>query len=313
MSVVGRRSLTATAALIVGVGGCGTEPSDGGPRVYRLVAVDSSVSGTVPCFASSWQYSDGALVRQEDCDVSLRGFEARFDSAGPIPMLIFTASVRSKSGGAATWQIGIPTTIENNTIQYDFSSVETPYTAEQAFVVARAGTFVNGVLTLLMPQYSSSGLPDRTEYFRQGPTVFALTADGRPLRPSALADRYVGVSFSGLPADYCTTATVSMPGRCFHRSFTLSSAGSPWLVDYHEVVTADADTLGGMSLTDAGLTVVAHRNAFVRVSSSGPGQPGDLLRFDAQGFLVGRSLTLFTTYYSFDGTPLVSPIIAAAE
>jgi hypothetical protein len=166
-----------------------------------------------------------------------------------------------------------------------------------------AGTFVGGVLTLLMPTLTGNGLPDRTEYVRQDPSVFVLTATGRLPNRSPLAARYVGMSFSGLPADYCTTATVALPNRCFHRSFTLSSSGSSWVAAYDEVVTAEGDTVGAMSLIVPSLAVI-HPNAFIRVSSPGTGTAGTPLRFDAQGSLVGRTLSLFTTYYSFDGSPL---------
>jgi hypothetical protein len=301
-----------TAAVIAGAGGCSTEPSDGEPGVYRLVAADSSTSGSIPCFASSWQYSSGALVRHEDCDVALRSFEARFDSTGPTPELVFTARVRLQDGDTAAWQIGIPATVQNNTIQYDFSAFVAPFTDQQTFITPLTGTFVGGVLTLLMPSFTASGLPDRTEYVRQDPSVFVLTATGRLPSPSPLAAHYAGVSFSGLPADYCTTATVALPSRCFHRSFTLSSSGSSWVAAYDEVVTAEGDTVGAMSLTASSLTVT-HPNAFVRVSSPGPGTEGTPLRFDAQGSLVRGTLTLFTTYYSFDGSRLVSPIVASAE
>ena len=305
-------SVVATAAVIAGAGGCGTEPSDVEPGVYRLVVADSSTSGTIPCFASSWQYSGGTLVRQEDCDVALRSFEARFDSTGPTPKVVFTARVRLQDGDTSAWQIGIPARVQNNTLQYDFSSVVDPFSDEQMFITPLAGTFVGGVLTLLMPTFTGSGLPDRTEYVRQDPSVFILTATGRLPSSSPLAVHYAGVSFSGLPADYCTTATVSLPSRCFHRSFTLSSSGSSWEAAYDEVVTAEGDTVGAMSLVASNLTVT-HPNTFVRVSSSGPGREGTPLRFDAQGSLVGRTLTLFPTYYTLDGTPLVSPIVASAE
>jgi hypothetical protein len=303
--------LVATAAVIAGAGACGTEPSDVEPGVYRLVAADSATTGILPCFASSSRYSSGALVSHAECDVALRGFEARFDSTGPIPKLVFTARVRLQDGDTA-WQIGIPATVLNNTIQYDANGLVAPFTDEQTFILPWTGTFVAGVLTLLMPTFSSSGLPDRTEYVRQDPSVFVLTATGRPPSPSPLAARYDGVSFSGRPADYCTTATVDLPSRCFHRSFTLTSRGSSWVAAYDEAVTADGDLVGGMSLTAASLSV-AHPNAFIRVSSPGPGTEGTPLRFDAQGSLVGRTLTLFPTYYSFDGSSLVSPIVASAE
>jgi hypothetical protein len=96
--------------------------------------------------------------------------------------------------------------------------------------------------------------------------VLVLTATGRPPSPLPLAARYDGVSFSGRPADYCTTATVDLPSRCFHRSFTLSSSGSSWVAAYDEAVTADGDLVGGKSLTATSLSV-AHPNAFIRVSS----------------------------------------------
>lgn len=82
--------------------------------------------------------------------------------------------------------------------------------------------------------------------------------------------------------------------------------------DVREVVTAAGDTVAAMSLIAPSLTVT-HPNAFVRVSSAGPGTGGTPLRFDAQGSLVGRTSTLFTSYYSLDGRPLVSPIVASAE
>jgi hypothetical protein len=300
------------AAVIAGGGGCSTEPSDGEPGAYRLVAVDSLTSGTIPCFASSWQYSSDALIRREDCDVALRSFEARFDSTGPTSKVVFTARVRLQDGDTAAWQVGIPATVQNNTLQYDLGAVVAPFTDEQRFITPLTGTFVGGVLTLLMPTFTGSGLRDRTEYVRQDPSVFVLTATGRPPNPSPLAAHYAGVSFSGLPADYCTAATVARPSLCFRRSFSLSASGSSWLAAYDEVVTAEGDTVGAMALMASSLAVT-HPNAFVRVSSPGPGTEGTLLRFDAQGSLVGGTLTLFTTYYSLDGRPLVSPIVASAE
>lgn len=202
--------MVATAAVSAGAGGCGTEPSGAEPGVCRLVEADSSTSGTIPCLASSWQYSGGTLVRQEDCDVALRSFEARFDSSGPTPEVVFTARVRLQDGDTAVWQIGISAGVRNNTIQDDFDSVVDPFSDEQTFITPLAGTFVGGVLTLLMPTFTGSGLPDRTEYVRQDPSVFILTATGRLPSPSPMAGRYVGVSFSGLPADYCMAATVDL-------------------------------------------------------------------------------------------------------
>jgi hypothetical protein len=73
-----------TPTVIAGAGGCGTEPNDVEPGVYRLVASGSATSGTIPCFASSWHYSGGALVGQEDCNVALRSFEARFEPPGTL-------------------------------------------------------------------------------------------------------------------------------------------------------------------------------------------------------------------------------------
>jgi hypothetical protein len=301
-----------TAAVIAGAGACGTEPSDVDPGVYRLVSADSATTGTLTCFASSWHYSGGALVGHEECDVALRSFEARFDSTGPIPKLVFTARVRLQNGDTAAWQIGLPATVQNNTIQYDPSGFVAPFTEEQTFITPWAGTFVAGVLTLLMPTFASSELPDRTEYVRQDPSVFVLTAGGRPPSPSPLSARYAGVSFSGHPADFCTPGTVDLPSRCVHQSFTLTSSGSAWTAAYDEAVTVDGDIVGGKSLTATSLSV-AHPNAFIRVSSPGPGPEGTLLRFDAQGSLVGRTLTLFPIYNSLDGIPLVSPIVASAE
>lgn len=304
--------LVVTAAVIVGAGGCSTEPSDGGPRVYRLVAADSSTSATLPCFASSWQYSSGALVRHGDCDVALRSFEARFDSTGPTPLVVFIARVRLQDGDTAAWQIGLPATVQNNTLQYDASGFVAPFTDEQTFITPLTGTFVGGVLTLLMPTFAGSGLPDRTEYVRQDPSVFILTATGMMPSRSPLAARYAGVSFSGVPAEYCITATVAPTNSCVRRSFTFSSSGSSWVAAYDEVVTVSGDTVAGMSLTASSLTVT-HPNAFVRVSAPGPGQEGTPLRFDAQGSLVGGTLTLFPSYFSLDGRPLVSPIVASAQ
>lgn len=300
------------AVLVAGAGACGTEPSEVEPGVYRLVAADSATSTTLACFASSSHYSGGELVSQGDCDVALRGFEARFDSTGPIPVLRFTARVRLEGGDTAAWEVGIPATVQNNVIQYDFTTVTGPLRDEEWFILPRAGTLVNGMLTLLMTTSISTGQPDRTDYVRLDPSVFILTATGRPPPQSSLAPRYVGASFSGQPAEYCTLPTATLPSRCFHRSFSLTSSGSTWVAMYDELVTADVDTLGGMSLTASELTVT-HPNAFVRITSPGSDRPGLPLRFGAEGSVAGGTLTLFTTYFSFDGTPLVSPIVANAE
>jgi hypothetical protein len=300
-----------TAAALAGAVGCGTEPSDTEPGAYQLVEADSATTRTLPCFASTWRYSGGALVSHEECNVALRAFEARFDSAGPTSTLVFTARVRMQGDDTASWQVGIPATVQHHTIHYDFSEVVAPFTDEQIFITPLTGTLVDGVLTLLMPTFTGSGQPDRTEYVRQDPSVFVLTATGRSPGPSPLAGRYAGVAFSGLPADHCTTATVGVPSRCFHRSFALTSGGDVWGAAYEEIITAEGDTLGGTSLSATSLTVT-HPNAFVRVSSPGPAE-GAPLRFDAQGTLVGGTLTLFTSYRFLDGSPLVSPIVARAE
>jgi hypothetical protein len=300
---------------MAGAAACGTEPSKVEPGVYRLVAADSATTTTLACFASSSHYSGGELVGQADCDVALRSFEARFDSTGPVPVLRLTARVRLQSGDTTTWQVGLPATVQHSAIQYDFTTVTEPLTDEQVFILPPAGTLVNRVLTLLMTEYTATGLPERTDYARKDPSVFILTANGRPPPPSSLAPHYAGVSFSGQPAEYCTVPTATLPSRCFHRAFSLSSSGISWMVTYDELVTAEADTLGGMSVTASDLTVF-HPNAFVRVFAPGPSPPntpGALRRFEAQGSIVGGTLTLFTAYSSLDGSPLVSPIVANAE
>ena len=303
------------AAVMAGVVGCGTEPSELEPGAYRLVAADGANSTTLACFASSSHYLGGDLVGQGDCDVALRSFEARFDSSGPMPVLRVTARVRLQGGDTAAWQIGIPATVQNNVIEYDFTTVTGPLTDEEVFILPQAGTLVNGVLTFLMTEYTASGQPDRTEYLRLDPSVFILTATGRPPPQSSLAPHYTGVSFSGQPAEYCTVPTATLPSRCFHRAFSLSSSGISWVATYDELVTAGADTLGGMSVTASDLAV-DHPNAFVRVYMPGPSPPntpGTPRQFEAQGSIVGGILTLFTAYSSLDGSPLVSPIVANAE
>ena len=170
--------LVVAISTIAAAGGCGTEPSDAGPAVYRLAGADNTVSGTVECFASSWQYEGGGLVRHGDCDVALQSFEATLDTTVPMPELVLTARVLLQDGGATTWRVSLPATVQNNTVQYDFDRFVDPLTSEQVFIAPVAGTLVDGVLTLLMRVSSNNGLPDRTEYARLDPSVFVLTAMG---------------------------------------------------------------------------------------------------------------------------------------
>jgi hypothetical protein len=304
-------SAFAMAAVIAAVGGCGTEPSDLVPGGYRLAAGEEVAGSAIACFASTWRYEGGSPIAQGDCDVALRSYEARFDSTGAVPTLVLSAQVRLESGETATWEIGIPTRVRNNVIEYDFSTVTAPLTPEQLFILPRAGTVVSGVLTLLMPTFASSGQPDRTEYFRQDPSVLLLTPTGRPPGPSTLAGRYTGVSFAGFTGEQCATPSIDQPNTCIHRSFTLTSGGGSWLAAYDQVVTAEGDTVGGLSVTAGNLTVVVHPSSFVRVAS--PETEGPHLRFDAEGSLVSGTLTLFIASTLFDGTPVISPIVARAR
>jgi hypothetical protein len=304
--------LVLAISAIAAAGGCGTEPSDAGPAVYRLAGADNTATGTLQCFASSWQYEGGGLVRHGDCDVALRGFEATLDTTVPMPELVLTARVRLQDGGATTWRVSLPATVQNNTVQYDFDRFVDPLTSEQVFIAPEAGTLVDGVLTLLMRVSSNNGLPDRTEYARLDPSVFVLTATGTLPTPSDLAPRYTGVWFSGAPADYCTPEDPGVPSRCFHQSFTLASGGGSWAAAYDQVVTMAGVTAGQVSVTASNLTV-SRQNSFVRVASPGTATPNTPLEFEAEGSLVGRTLTLFTNYRLLDGSTLVSPIVARAE
>jgi len=300
------RALLATAAALAAAPGCGTEPAEGSSGAYVLAATDSSTGSSLPCFASSIQYSGGSVVRSGDCDVALRSLEARFDSAGPVPTLVVTARV-VQDGDTGTWQVGVPATIQNSTIQYDFSTVTGPFTDQQAFVLPWAGTLVDGVLTLRMASSFNSGQPDRTEYFRLHPTVFILTPAGRRPRLTPLARRYTAFAFAGLPTDYCSEGTPDLPSRCFHTSFTLSNTGSSALVEYEAAVRWQTDTAGDRYQAKASV-MVAHRNTYVRVVS--PETPSLYVprAFEAEGSLVGDVLTLFTYSEHFS-----SPIVARAE
>lgn len=297
------RALLAIAAAFAAAPGCGTEPPEGSAAVYRLAATDSSTGSSLPCFASSIQYSGGAVVRSGDCDVSLRRLEVRFDSTGPVPTLVVTARVL-QDGDTATWQAGVPATIQNSTIQYDFSMVTGPFTEQQAFVLPSAGTLVDGVLTLRMANSFSTGQPDRTEYFRLHPTVFILTPSGRPPGMAPLARRYTAFGFAGQPTDYCSVSTPDLPSRCFHTSFTLSSTGSSGVIEYESAVRWQTDTAGALYQSEASVTV-AHPNAYVRVVSLETPSLYVPRAFEAEGSLVGDVLTLFT-----NTEHLSSPIVA---
>ena len=285
----------ASLVVLLYAAGCGTEPSDDVPGGYRLVAADDGSAGRIACFASTARYEAGGLVDQGECDVELRTYTARLDSAGPIPELVLAAEVVREGGITDTWAVRVPTRIRNSTIEYDFTTVTEPFTAEQVFILPLGGTLANGVLTLLMPTFSSSGLPDRTEYLRPAPSIFVLTITGRPPASPALAGRYVGDAFAGTPAEQCDT---EVPSRCFHRTFTLSSAGQAWMALYDEVVTAGQDTLGGRSL-EAGNLRLTRTNGFVRITDDEP--PISVLHFEAKGALAGSTLTLFPTFSFLDG------------
>lgn len=146
-----------TAALAA-LSGCGTEPADGSATVYRLAAMDGVTGTSLSCFASYIQYAGGTSVRSGDCAVALRSLEVWFDCTGPAPTLVTTARV-VQDGEAATWQVAVPTTIRNNTIQYDFGTVAAPLTVQQLFVLPWAGTLVDGVLALRMANGFSTGEP----------------------------------------------------------------------------------------------------------------------------------------------------------
>ena len=305
MTHPGLRLLAGVALLYAAA--CGTEPSDDQePRSYRFVAADDGSTGRIACFASTSRYEDGVPVEQRECDVALRSYTARLDSAGSVPELVLTADVTLENGVTDTWQVRVPARIRNSTIEYDFSTVTEPFTAEQVFVLPLAGTLADGVLTLLMPTFSSNGLPERTEYLRLAPSVFILSITGRPPVRSALARRYTGVAFAGIPPDHCDA---EVPSRCFHRSFTLSSAGSAWTALYVDVVTVEGDTVGGKSLEASNL-MLTQTNGFVRITDDEP--PVSVLRFEARGSLTGMTLTLFPSFSFLDGSVLPSPIVARA-
>ena len=299
--------LVAGIALLLHAAGCGTEPSDDEPRGYQLVAADDGSTGPIACFASTTHYEDGVPVDQGECDVALRSYTARLDSAGPIPELVLAAEVTLEGGITDTWQVRVPTRIRNSTIEYDFTTVTEPFTAEEVFVLPLGGTLADGVLTLLMPTFSNSGLPDRTEYLRLAPSIFILTLTGRPPASPALAGRYVGVAFAGMESGHCDA---QVPSRCLYRSFTLSSAGSAWAMLYDEVVTAEGDTLGGKSLQAESL-MLTRTNGFVRITDDEP--PISVLHFEARGSLAGSTLTLFPSFSFLDGSVLPSPIVARAQ
>ena len=304
--------VVAMALAAAGMPGCGTEPSDANSVVYRLAAADSATTGGLQCFASSTQYSGGAPIRSGNCDVTLRSLEAWFDSSGPNPALVVGAKVRLYDGDTTTWRVAIPATIQNYAIQYDFGPVTGPLTDEQVFVLPWTGTLVDGVLTLRMPNYTNSGQPDRTEYARATPTVFVLTATGRPPRPSALARRYTAISIAALPMDYCDDDPADVPNRCLHRSFTLAASGTSWEASYDELVHRQDTLVGSVSWTVSNLTL-AHPTAFVRVSSPGAWTIYNPSPFEAQGTLVGDILTLFADNRTLDGAVTLSPIVARAE
>jgi hypothetical protein len=298
--------LLATIAALAAASGCGTDPGEGSAEVFRLAATDGSTGSSLRCFASSIQYSGGAVVRSGDCDVALRSLEVRFDSTGPVPALVVTARVL-QNGDTATWQARVPATVQNSTIQYDFSTVTEPFTDQEAFVLPWAGTLVDGVLTLRMASSYSSGQPDRTEYFRLHPTVFVLTPTGRLPRVTPLAQHYTAFAFAGLPTDYCSESTPELPSRCFHTSFTLMSTGGSGTVAYEAAVRWQTDTAGALYQSTVGVAVT-HSNTYVRVVSPETPPLHVPLAFEAEGSLVGDVLTLFTYTEHFS-----SPIVARAE
>ncbi len=297
-SRIRRHHAAFATALLAAAAGCGTEPSDDAPGAYRLAVADGVATGRIPCFASTWRYEGGGVVHQGECDVALRGFTVRFDSARTVPALVAAAEVTLESEDTATWEIAVPAVIRNSTIEYDFGSISEPLSAEQVFVFPFAGTLTGDVLTLRMTTFSSSGLPDRTEYVRQNPTVFVLTRNGRPPAPATLAGRYEGVAFAGQPVDHCTT---EVPSRCFHHGFTLARDGGAWTAAYEEIVTIEGDTVGAQSLEARNLTLT-HTNGFVRITDAEP--PMSVLHFEAEGSLVGGTLTLFP------GFALSAPIVS---
>ncbi len=297
----------ASLIVLLHAAGCGTEPSDDEPRQYQLVAADDGSTSRIACFASTSRYEDGVPVEQRECDVGLRSLTAQLDSAGSIPELVLAADVTLEDGVTDTWQVRVPARIRNSTIEYDFSTVTEPFTAEELFILPLAGTLVDGALTLRMPTFGSSGLPDRTEYLRLEPSVFILTISGRPPVSPAPAGRYVGTAFAGLEPDHCDT---EVPSRCFHRSFTLSSAGGAWAALYDDVVIVEGDTVGGRSLEATNL-MLTQANGFVHITDDEP--PSSVLRFEARGSLIGATLTLFPTFSFLDGSVLPSPIVARAQ
>lgn len=302
------RALLATAAALAALPGCGTEPADGSAAVYRLAAADGTTGTSLSCFASYVQYAGGTSVRSGDCAVALRSLEVRFDSAGPVPTLVATARV-VQDGEAATWQVAVPATISNNTIQYDFTTVTGPFSARQWFVLPWAGTLVDGVLTLRMANYSpSSGEPDRTDYSRPHPTIFILTPTGQPPRVTRPARRYTGFGFDGQPTDYCTEDTPGLPGRCFHTSFTLSTTADSGIVEYTSEIRWKADSSLAYQFTSTVHVGVARANAYVRVVS--PDTPSIYVprAFEAEGSVVGDVLTLFIS-----GGSYATQIVARAE
>jgi hypothetical protein len=299
------RACLVTAALAA-LSGCGTEPADGSATVYRLAAMDGVRGTSLSCFASYIQYAGGTSVRSGDCAVALLSLEVRFDSTGPAPTLVTTARV-VQDGEAATWQVAVPTTIRNNTIQYDFGTVAAPLTAQQVFVLPWAGTVVDGVLTLRMANAFSTGEPDRTDYFRLHPTVFILTPSGQPPRVTRPARRYTGFAFDGLPTDYCTEDAPGLPARCFHTSFSLTATADSGTVDYQSAVRWQTDTLASQFESRARVRV-AHTNAYVQLVS--PDTPSVLVprAFEAEGSVIGDVLTLFIRTEGY-----ASPIVARAE
>ena len=299
------RALLATAAALAA--GCGTEPGGGSAGAYHLAAMDGLRGTSLSCFASYIQYAGGTSVRTGDCAVALRSLEVRFDSAGPLPTLVATARV-VQDGEAAIWEIAVPATIRNHTIQYDFSTVTGPMTEQQAFVLPRAGTLTDGVLTLRMTNFSATPQSDGFDYWRSHPSVFILTPSGQPPRLARLARRYTGFAFDGQPTDYCTEDGPGLPSRCFHTSFTLSSAGDTGTVRYESRVRWHTDTALAGSYESRVSVLVDHPGAYVRVVS--PDTPSVYVprAFEAEGSVVGDVLTLFINSGGY-----TSPIVAGAE
>jgi hypothetical protein len=312
----------ALAVTTLAVTACGTEPNAEPSGTYYLAAVDSLPAAQAGCFAILNGNVDATPY--PPCAYLKRAFEATFDSSGASPALVLRAAVLSQSGDTSTWQLRMATTVKNGVIVMtpgpDYLSLK----AEQTFLLPVAGTLVDGVLTLQMPDYGydmEGGGNSGPVYGRPRRTMFMLTASGAMPPTTAVAPNYAAVAFAEFPASWCDEGTATVPGFCTDQAFTLTRSGSTWSIDYQRYYwrVVRTDTLGASSLHIDSLPLV-QRGPYVALGKPLPPIPPPsaggfpyYINFSATGSVVGTTLTLFPLYESSFGTNLPNPVILKVQ